>query len=423
MNRLSEQEKAFVRRVYVNDESILQNSWEKIRAFLNEYPELLEFSSSSFYEREFPLFRLIGDLHYADLRPVRIQQIQQLMEIDASCLLMQDHGQDLPLHCILNRLSSEFLEDLAWMGLLSNIVSAQPSALDIQDIAGDTALHVACRVVGTNALTVVRLLLEAQPKTALARNYLGELPLHLASTFQPTEVVQFLIHESPNSMSVQDRGGNLPLHTACSGYKTMDNIELLVDSYPIALTCKNEQKEAPLHIACQGQASVEVIEYLAQKNFEILSWQDQDGCLPLHYICENYPPRDLLTLMRLHMPLLPQLMQVKNQRGSIPGQQRDPWFPKFSKLAIKRLEEEHQILETLDRMSTVAEALQPNEAFPVAHIILKWTQNQIKTCIEKLTEIESELDNLVETYIKNLNEQAMSRMRDQRRNQTLWPID
>jgi ankyrin repeat protein len=345
------------------------------------------------------------------------------MEIDVSCLLQPDHGQNVALHCMADGVSHQLLNDPAWMGLLSDIVSAQPSALGIQNIVGDTALHVACRVVGTNALTVVRLLFQANSKAAMVPNNDGELPMHLASSFQPTEVVQFLIQESPTSVIVHDRGGNLPLHAACSGRNTIDNIKLLIDSCPTALTCKNEKKETPLHIACQTNASVRVIEYLIQRNREIVGWQDEDGCLPLHYVCGKYPAKAIFALMRLHMPLLPQLIMVKNRLGLTPIHRREMWFKIFSNRAFRKFEEENTIRETLDWMNTVTEALQPSKAYPGAIILLHWTKDQKEACMEKLSLIELELDGLVATYAQHVHDESMRRILYEWRNETLGPID
>jgi ankyrin repeat protein len=420
MNRLSEQEKAFVRGVYVNDESVLERSSAKIRAFLRKYPDLLEFQASSVSHRdaELPLFRLCGSLHDADRRAVRIRQIRKLIDIDDSCLLKQNRDQLVPLHHILYCLSNELLDDSALRELLRIMVVFQPSSLDNQNVAGDTALHIACLAEETDNLRVVRLLLDAKPKAAMVRNNCGELPLHLASMFQPTEVVQFLIRESPTTVFVHDQRGNLPLHSACAQYKSIEVIQLIVESCPIALMCKNEKNKTPLHIACQDHASVGVIEYLVQKNRDILGWRDQDGCLPLHYICETFRVNELVALMRLHMPLLPQLIQVKNKQGKTPGQDKDRWFQNFTKEAIGHLQEEHTIRETLDWMNTIADALQLSEAFPSAQIVLEWTKNHKEKCLEELARIESELNHLVDTCVPH-EEYMLEMMYDQRNNQML----
>jgi ankyrin repeat protein len=261
--------------------------------------------------------------------------------------------------------------------------------------------------------------LDAKPKAAMVSNDHGELPLHLASMFQPMEVVQCLIRESPTSVFVHDQCGNLPLHSACAQCKSIEVIQLLVEACPIALMCKNENKKTPLHITCQDHASVCVIEYLVQKNWDILGWQDQDGNLPLHYIFETFHVNEMVPLMRLHMPLLAQLIQVKNKRGKTPGQDnKDQWFQNFTKQTTKRLAEEQRIRETLDWMNTIIEAMNRSKAFPSSQIVLKWTKNQKEKCLKTLAWMELELNHLAEKYTPQ--EQRMrERMYDQWYNQML----
>jgi hypothetical protein len=94
MNELSEPEKEFVRSVYVNDESVLEKSSAKIRALLQEYPNVLRFD----------LNRHLSTLKYMSVadRSERIPFIHQLIDIDASCLLKQeDDSLCVPLHCML----------------------------------------------------------------------------------------------------------------------------------------------------------------------------------------------------------------------------------------------------------------------------------------------------------------------------------
>jgi ankyrin repeat protein len=407
MNELSEQEKDFVRRVFVDEESVLAKSSDKIRAFLLEYPDiLLEHSSDSKPDCfDFPLHLLCEDLVIPDGRPVRIRQIRQLMEMDSSCLLKPSHRHNLPLHCTLVSLFIQFERtcvDTAWMELLKSMIQAQPAALTVQNYDSDTALHLACRgrLIGT--LPIVRLLFEANSEAAMVRDDDGQLPLHFACmNMLPEEVVKFLIQECPASILVPDAVGNLPLHSACSSRTGLifDNIQLLVESYPIALTHKNNRKQTPLHIACGRTNSVDVIEFLVRKNRDVLCWQDQNGCLPLHYICGIYFVKDMFALMRLHMPLLPQLIQVKNKQGKTPGQDDGRWFRNFSKQAIGRLQEEHAVRETLKWMNAAARTLQSCEDnISGARFVIEWINKHNADCHEELALIENKLTELVDTY-------------------------
>jgi ankyrin repeat protein len=283
------------------------------------------------------------------------------------------------------------------MDLLNSVVRAQPSAVSMKTkyeyrgYGGETALHIVCRdVSGPTTLTLVRLLCEADPRAVMVHNYRGELPLHLAAFSQTTDVVQFLIQAYPDGITHRDNFGDLPLHIAC--YNNAPGvIQLLVESCPHALTYQNSYDETPLHNACDAPRSFDVIELLAQNGREVLSWQDKYRCLPLHNICDNYPLQELLPYLRLHMPLLPQLIKIKNQWGKTPGQKSN-----FVEQVTGLLVEEASIKETMNSMESnleAKEALQLSEVIPVASI--EWLKENKEKSLKRLASIEAELNDLV----------------------------
>lgn len=194
MISLSESEITFVRRIFVDDESVLEKSSDKIRAFLQEYPDILPGLEDNRY---FSLHRLCRNLSAANGRDVRIRLIQQLIDIDASCLLKQDWNETVPLHNILIacRLSHEIMDDPACMELMQNMIRAQPTALS----AGTRALDYACDVQGEYTLKLIRLLFEANPEAAMIRNDEGDLPLHEDATGLLQE--EYSIQETMESMN------------------------------------------------------------------------------------------------------------------------------------------------------------------------------------------------------------------------------
>jgi hypothetical protein len=197
---------------------------------------------------------------------------------------------------------------------------------------------------------------------------------------------------------MQNSKGNVPLHLACWQNQLFNNIQLLVESCPMALKCKNKRKETPVHLACSRQASFNILECLMRKDPVILGWQDCEGLLPLHSIFEHYPLNKVIGLMRLHMPLLPQLLKMKSRWGETLEIFCDSDYPNFTERAIRLLEEEFAVGETLNWMNVVAQSLQSLETIPEASIVLEWTRNYKKNCHEKLTLIQSALNDLVATY-------------------------
>jgi hypothetical protein len=205
------------------------------------------------------------------------------------------------------------MNDPACFHLFRDMIIAQPSTLLIQNNAGDTPLHQACcGVGGVDTLATVQILLATDRRAASVRNNDGRLPLHLASFYQQAEIVRLLIDAFPSDIATQDYEGSIPLHYACwCNEPNMDIIQLLIQSDPASVASKNYVGETPFHFAAQERASLHVIESLVQTDRSILVEQDYDGTLPFHYICDVYPLHDLITLMRLHLPYLPDLIHIK----------------------------------------------------------------------------------------------------------------
>lgn len=374
--------------MYDDANSILENSSEEIRAFAREYPEIILEYGNELY----PLHLLCKDLHKTDDPQARIRLIQQLTNVETSCLLQQDLDKKVPLYHILKGVSDELLNNNPeYMDLLNTMVRAQPSAVSMKTKYGEMALHLVCReITGQNTLTLVRLLCEADPKAATECDDFGMLPLHFAAFYQPTDVVQFLIQAYPDGTTHPDSDDNLPLHLACDNYAP-GIIQLFVESCPDALMHRNNHGQTPLHIACESRRSFNVIELLAQNGREVLSWQDEYRCLPLHHICDNYPLQEVLAYLRLHMPLLPQLIKVKNRWGGTPGHKSN-----FVKRVTGLLEEEESIKETMNSMELnldAKEALQLSKVIPVAS--MEWIKDNNEKSLERLASIEAELNDLV----------------------------
>jgi hypothetical protein len=326
-HQFSKKERAFIEHVFVDVESVLEKSSEKIRAFIREYPRLLDEPSRDI--RNPLLHRLCMDLaRNADRRAIRIRQIQQLIDIDPSCLLKQDDFQNVPVVRLHNR--DECNEDPAVMELLNRMVRAMPSALTVQNRYGETVLHMAC-----NSSMFVPFFFEANPKAAMIRDIIGQTPLHIACESRPAHVV----------------------------------------------------------------------EYLLQQNRDVLRCQDDRGFLPLHQVCDRYPLAEMIVLMRRHMPLLPELMTVKDKEGRKPGDYWDEVHENSMEQITTLLEEEYSTQECMNWMNEVTETLQPYQVNLVASIVLHWTKTHNKKGLEKLTSIEAELNNLVDIlYSENAGE-------------------
>jgi hypothetical protein len=200
---------------------------------------------------------------------------------------------------------------------------------------------------------------------------------------------------------MQDDHGYTTLHTACARHEaspTTENIKILVEASPILLTYKTSSGQTPLHVACESADGYmnhddffSIIEFLIESNREVIAWKDNNGKLPLHYIYwGRFSLEQLLALLRLHMPLLPQLMTVKDSDGKTPDQCGYRRLQNFTTQATRLLEEEYFTKEMIKWTNEVAEA--SCKTIPAVSIVMDWTKTK---CLENLALIESELNDLV----------------------------
>lgn len=130
------------------------------------------------------------------------------------------------------------------------------------DVAGKLPLHYgACHRADPLAL---RVLLEAAPQAASARDRIGLTPLHWAVGHgAPLPSVAMLLDANPGAL--RERGGpaaHLPLHVACAGGASGEVVGLLLSQYGEAVKAADAQRFLPLHLACERPAGAEAVAQL-----------------------------------------------------------------------------------------------------------------------------------------------------------------
>ena len=196
----------------------------------------------------------------------------------------------------LCRHEGKYLDD-SLLHELKSIISTNPEAVRERD-RHDELLHLAAE---NRSVGFVKLLFEQDSTALRTRNWLGQLPFHVACRSCNVETAKFLYHMYPESINVQedeDKGyplniflcwcdprshvrheyvellgfllqhdrdgvrtpinmGNLPLHYACRR-KNLAAVRLLYDSYPEAIFSRNRYGRTPLDEArYEGAANVE----------------------------------------------------------------------------------------------------------------------------------------------------------------------
>jgi ankyrin repeat protein len=389
----------FVRMVFGQKRHFVQRSmWEQIRVMIQDYPDLL---FPSRFEKILPFHGLCNDFLMEDGRQTdRLRLIKTLMGISSSCLLVQD-SDGVPVTYLLRIVQHNDNIDPRFFKLVINMIQAEPTSVMMHKVQGKlpltTALHEACG--NHQLLPIVDMILSLDCKSAYELDSAGDLPLHRACICQQLEIAKRLILFMGADKVRACRGlyGDTPLHSALyyPGEVDRELIQLLVDGYPSFLTAKNQYNEIPLHLACLSRAPYDVMEIVVRADRQLLGEQDLWGNLPLHRIFPDYPLSDLVPFMRLHMPFLPKLIQIRNIHGELPGQEKG-LLKRFEDIT-SLLEKEHKLIEIIDSIKAILDAIcvfQGNETVP---IIMDWLLVQKDNWVKELSTVVSELDKLVAT--------------------------
>lgn len=185
----------------------------------------------------------------------------------------------------------------------------------IERFRGDTILY---EGVGASALVhearraldeECSALMSAYPEECLRRAVLMtfddslRLPIHLACDKNASlSVLRCLLEADTDKLSitVPDKWGDIPLHTACSRKQT-EVVKLLVDSdvSQTSVFVKSDNGSLPLHSAVRYGAPAAVVQILLEggESRKTLLESDAYGQLPLHAACRNGASSDVVQLL------------------------------------------------------------------------------------------------------------------------------
>ena len=157
----------------------------------------------------------------------------------------------LPLHCaFLNIATSK-----KTIELLSKHTLRLEQSLCIQDVNGDTPLHLACK---SSHQEWVLTLLQYNVGNLSLQNSLGQTPLHIACINSNLEIVETLLNSNPHCQLKKEC--DTALHIACRNHSADNVLEREASNIP------NIQGELPIHIACKDlhSDSLLIIEALSR---------------------------------------------------------------------------------------------------------------------------------------------------------------
>ena len=227
-------------------------------------------------------------LHYA-CQEGEQELVQYLVENYPILLTMRDKEGQSPFLVVGISGSVELVEYL---------ISKGCDVLD-NDNDGKTILYTACN---ENKLELVKYLVEKSGELLTMRQEDGQSPFLVAGLSGSVELVKYLLSKGCYVLD-KDNNGLTVLHYACKEGNT-EVVQYLVENYQDVLTMRDKELSSPFHVAGLS-GSVELVKYLISKGCEVMD-KDNDGWTVLHYACkegntevvqylvENYP--ELLTM-------------------------------------------------------------------------------------------------------------------------------
>ena len=136
----------------------------------------------------------------------------------------------------------------------------------------------------TGAGSVIGVHLDAADTCLVARDIVGQTPVHLAAMQKFTDTLEALLAAGANPNAGSKRSW-MPLHLAAGNYVGPVRILLAAGADPNA---RDYSGAMPLHIAAEsGHEPAEIIECLVDKGAE-LDAQDEDGLTPLHFAARSW---------------------------------------------------------------------------------------------------------------------------------------
>lgn len=132
------------------------------------------------------------------------------------------------------------------------------------------------------------------------------------------ELIKTILTVSPNSATIPDNTGALPLHWATRNSEiSVDLIELLIDAFPESVSYADQKGFLPLHWAVnQDNANVEVVRKLLKINPAAASIATQSGSLALHYCVSREKPQ--VSVIKALLNASPDSIRKKCAEGFLP---------------------------------------------------------------------------------------------------------
>lgn len=165
-------------------------------------------------------------------------------EISHGLLLSSDNSGNTPIHLCAGNASTDSI------GVMRALIKTAPRALVIQNVEGDTPLHLAVSCPST-PLDCISMLLKDGPEACSMQDCNGGTPLHTAIANDASDVIiQKILNCAPNIATVVDNEGLLPLHYVGAFLRPhCITVEKIISAFPKAIVQRSKDGDVPLHTA------------------------------------------------------------------------------------------------------------------------------------------------------------------------------
>lgn len=220
----------------------------------------------------------------------------------------------VPLHEVLRKRPP--------VDVVKSLIEYAPEALRSKNSNGWLPLHIA--VMYKASLLVISILVDTYPESVRVKDNNGFLPLHFACIYGSSlEVLDVLLSTHPDGAYTEDKHERIPsyylkqmaiynncredmllLHKAVTGGFSINVIRLLLEAFPESCTVKDENGMIPLHHTCvmNTEESVEIALLLLDCNADCSTITDDDGRTPSPslYMKQAVSQRDKDGMLPLH---------------------------------------------------------------------------------------------------------------------------
>ena len=269
---------------------------------------------------------------------------------------------DSPFHLLLNDSYKSFS---LWDSVLCHM---SQSVRNLQNIDGNTVLHIACRNENVKAVSFLVESLNCTVNVISEKS--GATPLHFACSWPSLSMVE-LVHKcdpvtqlkeslflkSLNYNIIECVSGDTPLHVACKAGNIKIINYLLINGHRKALNVRNSEAEFPIHLVCRHNDEKVVEAFVPYRADFDCSAINRSGDTPLHMACKENPTVSYIDLFINQMKCKTDVVNKSNDLPLHIACKATRVYHGVVKMLGSKLSEDHFCLQNSDGNTALHELL------------------------------------------------------------------